>query len=335
LDFRRADELMTHSPGRADVNRRRANLMNGLAWIGYKLRQHDSAATFFERASRLEPDNPAYHISLGNINWLISGPSLPPARYRQLIEDALAEYEKAIALTDKASARAYLFRTAGQFHYLLSTMAGHVYREELEKAIAADDNAIALDTTVAEYFLRRGQIHRALAYDLRLQDWPAYDSQPRDWPASLKHFNDAISDLSSAIQIGRPDSSEVKEASTQLVKAYRQLGWGYHLNHQDAEAISVNLQALQVNPKNVTTPSDLAIAHFGVGVIRLYMNDSQQARLDYRDAVAFTCTLATSESNTANATAKDELADLKRDRPDLIAIADEMLALVNNPHCSR
>ena len=342
-DFVRADELLADqatrfSEGtreRDSINRRRANLKNGLAWITYKFRQYDYAIEFFAAARDLEPNNPAYHISLGNIYWLISSPSLPPARYRQLIEDALAEYEKAIALTDKASARAYLYRTAGQFHYLLSTLSGHTYREELEKAIAADDNAIALDNTVAEYFLRRGQIHRALAYDLRLQDWPTYDSQPRDWPASLKNFNDAISDLSYAIQIGRPDSSEVKEASTQLVKAYRQLGWGYHLNNQEAEAISVNLQALQVNPKNVTTPSDLAIARFNVGVIRLYMNDVQQARLDYQDAVAFTCTLAPSEANTANATAKAELADLKRDRPDLSAIADEMLALINAPRCSR
>ena len=40
-----------------------------------------------------------------------------------------------------------------------------------------------------------------------------------------------------------------------------------------------------------------------------------------------------SAGNTANATAKDELADLKRDRPDLVAVAGEMMDLISDPRC--
>ena len=322
-DFQHADELLAGSSRRSDVSRQRANVLNGQAWIAYKFRQYDSAAEFFAVASHLEPNNPAYHISLGNIYWLIfSGTSQSADRNRKLIEDALAEYEKAIALTDKASAKAYLYRTKGQFHYLLRNQSGHDLIQELTQGVAADDAAIALDNTVLEYYLRRGQIGRLLAENLR----------PVDWTAAALRYNTAISDLTHVIQSGAPNTSQVNEARSALVVAYSQLGWGYHLNSDHTQAISVTLQAIEVDPK-------YAIARFNLAVIRLYMNDIQQARLDYKDAISVTCKINVSDANTAYAYAKDDLGafkkTLKPDQAELNTIADEMVALINDPRCSR
>ncbi|MBI3943997.1 MAG: tetratricopeptide repeat protein, partial [Chloroflexi bacterium] len=345
--------------GQTRIEQRRANVVNGQAWVALKLEQYPLALALFGAASGLDPQNYEYYLSSGNVNWLMSGSEEVSPRYRKLIENSISGYERGLALYEQQKSSvaydpgtaAFFHRTLGQFYYLLGRQRGPDQRAAFEQAIAQDTRAISLDSNNPEYFRLRGEIHLELADVLFTPDRQA----------ALEHYQAGVQDLTHAQEL-KADYQEAGRVLNTLRSAFIQnylqlaqtdrnkndfaaavvehrsaveldpdnpqyrhlLGWSYHLNGQDSEAISETLRAIQLHEGG----GDEALARFKLAVLHLYAGEVNQARQDYRDALAFTGKLDSSIADRVHLNAIDDLIAFSRLRPGSAAVADEMLQLI-------
>jgi tetratricopeptide (TPR) repeat protein len=338
-----AGRLPVDTPARAALDRRRANVLNGAAWVAVKLRQFNAALSNFNAASQLDPSNGEYHVSLGNVYWLASQGEQNKAKYRILIASGLSEYEKAIPLIARTVEQAFLYRTLGQFHYILYTqpLSTSARLASLRNAIAADDRAIELDPTQASYYRYRGAFHYLMPGLL----------SARDKVTAELHYQLAISDLRQALQI----LPIYMDARNILVNVYRDLSrreraagnfggavqynraavdlndaditsrnllaWSLHLAGQDGEAITETLRVIELDPNDV-------LARFNLSVLRLYVGDVDQARRDYQEALKRVGRLDQNTRNSRYLDAIDDLNTFKRLHPEQARAADEMLSMI-------
>lgn len=198
-DFEIADQLLQEralsvpQADRHDLDLRRAYVLTGRAWVAYKLQQYRYALYFFEQARDLDPGNAEYPITYANIAWLVSRPlDHSTSEYFSLIQGAAQAYEENIEKYPDVPKRPYLYRTLGQFYFLLTyqtKVPDEDKRRYLEQGIKSDRNAIALDGTAPEYPLLKGRLMRSLAFLLLTSDRARALEQ---YEASITEFEHAM-----------------------------------------------------------------------------------------------------------------------------------------------
>jgi adenylate cyclase len=116
---------------------------NTLAWVYLMKKQHTQAIAEAERALTLEPNNPAFHHSLGDILCWAGRPV-----------EGIEFYKKAIRLNPRATA-----------HYLNSLGWGYFLTERYDEAIAALKQSLALNPNFLYAHLNLAGVYSALNRD--------------------------------------------------------------------------------------------------------------------------------------------------------------------------
>jgi tetratricopeptide (TPR) repeat protein len=343
-DFRSADALLAGRSTGADTDRRRAAVHNGQAWVELKLRSNESALELFKQAAQQDPGNPDYHLSAGNVYWMMAGDHQfsPDLAFTQRIEAAIAEYERAQNLangTRDAAYRGWIYRTLGQFYYLLRNQAApHDYQKEMEHAVALDEQAFQLDPQ-PDYLDLRGRIGYALGDHFFRQENRAAAEQV--WQTAWADMERARSmghptakgDLAGRLELAGQWYQSAAQQSGQAgdwaaaldyfrrangvdpnTAAYlRDIGWTYHLMGQDSQAITPTLQAIDLARND-------PVSYFSLGLIHLSMGQADQAVGDYQNALKVA---AAQKADAAKAACTGALANLNQFNQKRPASVDE------------